>query len=86
MNKRIQELALEAWISDCVEYNPTYKKGEHTELLLQSMKGFHKKFAELIINECATIINSENYREHSTGWNDAIKWAEGSIKEHFGVE
>jgi hypothetical protein len=45
-----------------------------------------KKFAELIIQECGTVINSENYREHSKGWNDAIEWADGMIKEHFGVE
>jgi hypothetical protein len=44
------------------------------------------KFAELIVRECGTVINSENYREHSKGWNDAIEWADGMIKEHFGVE
>jgi hypothetical protein len=44
------------------------------------------KFAELIVQECGTVINSENYRQHSKGWNDAIEWADGMIKEHFGVE
>ena len=44
------------------------------------------KFAELIVRECGTVINSENYRQHSKGWNDAIEWADGMIKEHFGVE
>ena len=45
-----------------------------------------EKFAELIVRECVTVINSENYREHSKGWNDAIEWADGMIKEHFGVK
>ena len=45
-----------------------------------------EKFAELIVQECGTVINSENYREHSKGWNDAIEWADGMIKEHFGVK
>jgi hypothetical protein len=44
------------------------------------------KFAELIVQECGTVINSENYRQHSKGWNDAIEWSDGMIKEHFGVE
>ncbi len=44
------------------------------------------KFGELIVQECGTVINSENYRQHSKGWNDAIEWADGMIKEHFGVE
>ena len=46
----------------------------------------YERFAELIVRECGTVINSENYREHSKGWNDAIEWADGMIKEHFGVE
>ena len=46
----------------------------------------YEKFAELIIQECIAVINSENYREHSEGWNSAIEWADGMIKEHFGVE
>ena len=43
-------------------------------------------FAELIVQECITVINSENHREHTKGWNDAIEWAQGSIEDHFGVE
>jgi hypothetical protein len=45
-----------------------------------------KKFVELIVRECGTVINSENYREHSKGWDIAIEWADGMIKQHFGVE
>lgn len=50
------------------------------------LKAFAEKFAELIVQECIAVINSENYREHSKGWNNAIEWADGMIKEHFGVE
>lgn len=44
------------------------------------------EFAQLIVAECVAVINSENYRKHSKGWNNAIVWADGMIKEHFGVE
>ena len=45
-----------------------------------------ERFSDLIVRECGTVINSENYREHSKGWNDAIEWADGMIKEHFEIE
>ena len=56
------------------------------EFYLTNCPSALEKFAELIVRECGAVINSENYREHSEGWNDAIEWADGMIKEHFGVE
>ena len=78
MNERIKQLAEQA--TTIVEmvgpqgYTSSYANFDR------------EKFAELIVKECGTVINSENYREHSKGWNDAIEWADGMIKQHFGVE
>ena len=70
MNERIRQLLSQA--------------GVHYEVMPKDT--VYEKFAELIVRECGAVINSENYREHSKGWNDAIEWADGMIKEHFGVE
>ena len=81
MNERIQKL-----------YDQADKFAKENRTQTSSGPGnnyfelFHEKFAELIVQECVAVINSENYREHSDGWNDAIEWADGMIKEHFGVE
>lgn len=74
MNERIKQLAIEAG------YLPDNFGIGHWDM------PECKNFAELIVRECGAVINSENYREHSKGWNDAIEWADGMIKEHFGVE
>ena len=77
MNERIRELAKQA--RQIGEY------GNYGQIQLSTQQ-FEQKFAELIVRECIAVINSENYREHSEGWNSAIEWADGMIKEHFGVE
>jgi hypothetical protein len=80
MNKRIRELALQAWMAERTEKNPKYKKSEVTEYLLKDMEDFHKKFAELIIKECAKIAGKAEY---SDTWLEPV---EDAIKKHFGVE
>jgi hypothetical protein len=74
MNERIRELVRQAGLDDA---DFPIENWDNVPLA---------KFAELIVRECGAVINSENYREHSKGWNDAIEWADGMIKEHFGVE
>lgn len=83
MNERIKELAVQAWLADNIEQYPEYKKNEMTEYLLRDMEGFHKKFAELIVQECVDIVEN-------SPWNlphgyKAVDQA-NLVKKHFGVE
>ena len=70
MNERINELAKQAGFSNWV-LNPSKETMSDTPELLE-------KFAELIIRECASAVNSRD--DSDTGF-----WA-NIIKQHFGVE
>jgi len=68
MNERIVELAEKAGL----EYNfdpMTWLK--------------HKKFAELIVEECVRYFNQDYHRDWSTLWREDLS---KGIKQHFGVE
>ena len=80
MNERIQELAMQAYIADSLQRNPNYKKSYITDLLIKDLAGFNKKFAELIVKECAKIAGKAEY---SDTWLEPV---EDAIKKHFGVE
>lgn len=88
MNERIQALAEQAG------YNPVWStkadKEEHFDL---------EKFAELIVRECASLMESEKdyyskpgsyesreYYERMAAKEDAFDDAAHMIKSHFGVE
>jgi hypothetical protein len=73
MNERIKELAEQAGM---VKFPPSIE----TELQKNILFGDQhiEKFAELIIKECASAVNSRD--DSDTGF-----WA-NIIKEHFGVE
>jgi hypothetical protein len=62
MNERIKELEAQCW--EARQYGPPWFDA--------------KKFAELIVKECASAVNSRD--DSDTGF-----WA-NIIKEHFGVE
>ena len=70
MNERIKELALEAMTY--VTHNPKANK-------LNSGDMFDEKFAELIVRECAGVVEKNLFE--SIGWNTSKK-----VKQHFGVE
>jgi len=70
MNERILELAEQAWAADCLENNPKWKRTDITDLVMKDGAGFHKKFAELIVRECATLAYD----------------GPNGILEHFGVK
>ena len=80
MNERIQELAMQAYIADSLQRNPNYKKSYITDLLIKDLAGFNKKFAELIVKECAIIANRADNTETE------IRCMYDVITEHFGVE
>jgi len=73
MNERIQTLASEAedYADDIVDQG-----GEFHE-------AYTKKFAELIVRECASFIDSRL----ETSWSGATDWADGEdLMTHFGIE
>jgi len=75
MNKRIKQL-----LEQAEKYADENFRGEPTW-----SEAFESKFAELIILECATIVDSAfDIDEHS---GEVVSYADGSqLKEHFGIE
>ncbi len=77
-NKRIRELAEQAWLADSVEIDPNYKKYVGTERILKHLTGYNQKFAELIVRECCDIFVELRTRPADLAVKD--------VKQHFGVE
>jgi len=72
MNKRIQELAIEAGYKDL----PTVRL---------AFNDFNKeKFAELIVRECARVLTQHG--TYFSGEGEPYHYAASLIEEHFGVE
>lgn len=76
MNEKIKELAKQAG------YQHSDAVGRCEDFAYFDLE----EFTKLLVSECITVINSENYLEHSMGWNTAIAWSTKSILEHFEVE
>jgi hypothetical protein len=82
MNKRIKELALQTGLSEGVF---TRHDGVPCDLKGYSMTPEQmKKFAELIVEECAGIADIE--RDTSAGCGYVTQTAGQRIKQHFGIE
>jgi hypothetical protein len=86
MNERIKELARKANMVE-VEYSPGFPD-------IRYPKNF-EKFAELIVQECVTIIKHgidhteyphPNDTEKSMIEMKAQMWCRDAIKEHFGLD
>jgi hypothetical protein len=73
MNERIKELELEA-AYDIIDPNGPFTADEFNQ--------FTKKFAELIIRECANITLDYKNHDHYYGWMDHGE----EIIRHFGIE
>jgi hypothetical protein len=74
MNERVQQLAEQA----LNEYSATY----HNEAKIP--EAYLEKFAELIVQDCAEIADTE--RSNSVGCGYITKTNGMRIKEHFGIE
>jgi len=101
MNKRIQELAMQAFIADSVERNPRYKRSENTNIIMKDLAGFNKKFAELIVKECmgccgqvaedahklksSSFLTQDGKQLYNGVWGGAMNCG-SAIANHFGVE
>lgn len=74
MNERIEELAKEAGL----KVNPD---GEIVPAFFGSVDAGYRKFAELIIRECATVVQETRWMVQPSQEQIANR-----IKQHFGVE
>ena len=74
MHPQIQKLAQEAGLYVDVNGKPWPKNmnGEDIE-------GAYQKFAELVIQECATVVEKNLFK--GIGWNTSR-----AVKRHFGIE
>jgi hypothetical protein len=74
MNKRIRQLALEAgmYVDLKGEPWPKWMSSDECEIA-------YARFAELIIQECATVIERNLFQ--GIGWNTSR-----AVKQHFGIE
>ena len=70
MEQRIEELALKCGAWTQVYGNRTFMIDEHFDIA---------KFAELIVQECATVVEKNLFQ--GIGWNTSR-----AVKRHFGIE
>ena len=82
MNERIRELAEQATRTLEVKHEG-YRGNGYTE----QVEFFDKeKFAQLIVQECADLMNSNKDSDRHVMWNRALYETRGKIFRHFGVE
>jgi len=89
MNERIKQLAVAAGMYVDLNGTPWPRA-----MSAEECEAAYKKFAELIVKECADIINHR--ADTCSDWLDSVKANEAvregqrecakTIKEHFGVE
>ena len=76
MNPRIQELVEE-----------TVKSVQRNEFGVCDMNKYNQKFAELIIQECATVARNHTLEKSGVSTDyTGIVYVENAIKDHFGVK
>jgi hypothetical protein len=75
MNERIKELAVNARIYGAVDINGNYENEAEV-----------KKFAELIVRECANQCDLLLDHKISSEWARGTHDCSRAIKKHFGVE
>jgi hypothetical protein len=73
MNERIKQLEKQCWRSTQSDPYALFDV---------------KKFAELIVRECASIVAKRKDQAIDEGWNvdEAMSMAEIDLEEHFGVK
>jgi hypothetical protein len=89
MNERIKQLAKQAGDYVNEVYTPPVRSKTPGKIWEDGHIGwneqFQAKFAELIIEECATLVDSAfDIDEHS---GEVVSYADGGqLKKHFGIE
>jgi hypothetical protein len=98
MNERIEKLFENVKVNEQIER--LAKESGCTIDKLGYGEGNLEKFAELIVRECLSIVDSNNPRPpgttimyslakdeyFDTGWQVAVETKSNQIKQHFGVE
>ena len=82
MNERFEQLKRRA-VAEADTSHIDFDNMSHTEIQMLGDIAVEKKFAELIVGECAKIAHNRQYKHspaHTVG--DCAQ----AIKEHFGVE
>jgi hypothetical protein len=74
MNKRIKELAEQAGMYVEVKGEPWPKW-----MGAEECEAAYARFAELIVEECATVVEKNLFK--GIGWNTSR-----AVKQHFGIE
>ena len=81
MNTRIKQLADEAGIhfgrSATLDGNNIARFVTTSDM---------EKFAELIVQECVSIVNDAERGGSNEVWDNAVKFIRRDLQEHFGVE
>ena len=81
MNKRIQQLAEQAGMYVDLNGNPWPKW-----MSAEECEAAYKKFAELIVQECANHCDLLLDHKISSEWSRGTHDCSRAIKKHFGVE
>ena len=83
MNQRSKQLAIEAGLYVDLKGEP-WPKWMGAEECEQA----YARFAELLIQECVSIVAKRKDQAIDDGWNvdEAMTMAEMDLEEHFGVE
>ena len=81
MNKRIQELARQAYIEDAKSEDPNYQPADVTDDLLEDLSGVFERFAQLIAQD---ILNQLTSPEMAMLSSDGSLYK--SIAERFRIK
>ena len=81
MNEKIKELAEQA-INYATSKRPLPDLKDK-DLFLNNL---FEKFAELIVQECLSIVDDAERGDSNEVWDNAVKFIRRDLKEHFGVE
>lgn len=82
MNKRIQQLALEARLGPALLLHHWGKVDALTDSEQEALEQI-EKFAELIVREC---LDQLLVSDPTEDFDKGIAWSAKQIREHFGVE
>ena len=85
MNERILELEDQCWVKVPCDFDMNAGGLSTIRTVFD-----RKKFAELIVKECAELSVNSRYAntksEYYEGFNEALVYVGNKIKQHFGVE
>ena len=83
MNEQIRKLAEQAGLYVSLEGRPWPRS-----MSAEESNEAYSKFAELIVNECVSVVSKRKNQAIDDQWNvdEAMTTAEMDIEEHFGVE